>query len=173
MERRLQVTPRSPAARLFAEDHGRLASVKKTIRISPKNVGIEPMNWQNMGYFKTWPSYLENSMRYLVHVIGETKINTHTLGRPWSQTVGGNPSSLIFFPNKGDLHWNLCPSKMRMKNRDGEVFSDQPNCTDWFYSHWGGSKVKTLGPTDCSSYWQTLMTWPFPYRHVSVAWIPS
>ena len=101
MERRLQVTPRSPAARLFAEDHGRLASVKKTIRISPKNVGIEPMNWRNMGYFKTWPSYLENSMRYLVHVIGETKINTHTLGRPWSQTVGGNPSSLIFFRTKG------------------------------------------------------------------------
>ena len=101
MERRLQVTPRSPAARLFAEDHGRLASVKKTIRISPKNVGIEPMNWQNMGYLKTWPSYLENSMRYLVHVIGETKINTHTLGRPWSQTVGGNPSSLIFFRTKG------------------------------------------------------------------------
>ena len=76
MERRLQVTPRSPAAGLFAEDHGRLASVKKTIRISPKNVGIEPINWRNMGYFKTWPSCLENSMRYLVHVIGETKINT-------------------------------------------------------------------------------------------------
>jgi hypothetical protein len=36
-----------------------------------------------------------------------------------------------------------------------------------------GQKFKTLGPTDCSSYWQTLMTWPFPYPHVSVAWIPS